>query len=133
MLHKLSAITVQNVLRQSADQLRESAAELAYERELRKEAEATLAQHNLEGRLLKIATEMDAKGLNSNLSVAGKVEELRRPENIGRLDAIEDAVGLAAEQVKLAHIDTSDVDAHGVGGDGVDPAAARFYAGVLGD
>jgi len=41
-------------------------------------------------------------------------------------------VGLAAEQVKLAHIDTSGTDAHGVG-DVADAAAARFFAGVLGD
>tara|TARA_Y100000310_G_scaffold200137_1_gene200152 strand:+ start:1181 stop:1567 length:387 start_codon:yes stop_codon:yes gene_type:complete len=126
-MFKISAANAQHVLHQAADALRESGQELAYQLEKRAEAEAELSRRDLDERVRRVAKSMDDKGLNDHLSFEEKVAELQRPENLTQLDALEKGAELAAQQVKLAHVDNS--DAHGVSGT-TNAAEAQFIAAL---
>tara|TARA_Y100000310_G_scaffold219388_1_gene220795 strand:+ start:736 stop:1119 length:384 start_codon:yes stop_codon:yes gene_type:complete len=126
-VHKLSAAQVDATLRQTAQALRGSAEEIAYLHTKLAAAEAKLASRDQDDRISKVAQAMHDKGLNGELTLEEKVAMLKRPENVQRLDVIEEGVGLAAQQVKLAHIEA---DSHGIDG-GSDAATANFVSGIL--
>lgn len=126
-MEKLSANLVEQTLRDSAEQLRDSALEIAQLTEDKEKLASELARRDLDARILKVASSMEHKGLNEEYTLEQKLDWLQRPENIGQLDAIEHGVDFAAQQVKLAHVDA---DAHGV--EGVrDAAEANFIAGIM--
>jgi len=126
-MYKLSAAQMDATLRQTARALRGSAEEIAYLHTKLAAAEAKLADRDQDDRILKVAKAMHDKGLNGELTLEEKVAMLKRPDHVSRLDAIEEGVGLAAQQVKLAHIEA---DSHGVEGSS-DIATANFVSGIL--
>lgn len=126
-MYKLSAAQMDATLRQTSQALRGAAEEIAYLHTKLAASEAKLATRDQDDRILKVAQAMHDKGLNGELTIEEKVAMLRRPENVQRLDVIEEGVGLAAQQVKLAHIES---DSHGVDGAG-DAATANFISGIL--
>lgn len=126
-MEKLSAHLVEQTLRDSAEQLRDSALEIAHLREENEKLASEIRRRDLDARILKVASAMETKGLNEEYTLEQKLEWLHRPENITQLDAIEQGVDFAAQQVKLAHVEA---DSHGV--EGVSGAAeASFIAGIM--
>lgn len=114
MKTKLSSEQVGGVLRQVGPALRALSEENAALKE-------KLAHHERRERVEKIASTMDAKNLEPELSHDEKVERLM---GAGDLDVVEKAVDLSSQQVKLASL--SDYP-----GDGVD-AKTAFESAIIG-
>ncbi len=113
MKTKLSAQKTAEVLRQVGPTLRA----LSSENEALKEK---LAGYEKRHRVEKLASEMDAKNLEPELSHEEKVEKLMKQPD---LDVVEKAVDMSAQQVKLASV--SDFP-----GDGND-ALTAFESAIL--
>lgn len=112
---KVSSQQLQEVLQQGAETIRH----LSAENQTLKEK---VASHDRQIRVEKIASDMEAKRLDPESTYAEKVAKLLQRSN---LDAVEEAVGLAAQQVKLASL--SDDPGNG----DISNAAGRFIAGLL--
>lgn len=109
--HTLRALSEENkTLRDETSSLKEKVA--AFEKRARAE---------------KIAAEMEAKGLNTGTTFEEKVAELLDND---RLDVVEEAVGLAAPQMKLASVHEDGVEVESTGDETIDAAAQRFAAGL---
>jgi hypothetical protein len=113
MKTKLSAEKTAEVLRQVGPTLRAQASEISALKE-------KLASYEKRARAEKLATEMDAKGLNPELNHDEKVERLLGQDN---LDVVEKAVDMSAQQVKLASVS----DFSGEGSD----ALTAFESAIL--
>jgi hypothetical protein len=111
---KLSSEQVQAVAGQAAQALRHLSAENTQLKE-------KVAFYQRQDRAERIASVMETKNLDSDLTYQEKVAKLMTG---GDLDVVEQAVGLAAQQVKLAAL--SDVP-----GNATD-AASAFEQGILG-
>ncbi len=110
---KISSEKTAEVLRQVGPTLRA----LSEENQTLKEKVATYEKR---ARVEKLATEMDAKGLQPELSHDEKVERLMGQDD---LDVVEKAVDMSAQQVKLASV--SDFP-----GDGTD-AKTAFESAIV--
>lgn len=87
-----------------------------------------IASFEKKARAEKIATAMESKGINPDSSFAEKVSELMQRDN---LDVVEEAVGLAAPQMKLASVaEDSGVEVETTGDMAADAAANRFAASL---
>lgn len=113
-MNKISSEKTAEVLRQVGPTLRA----LSSENEALKEK---LAGYEKRAQAERLATQMDAKGLNPELNHDEKVERLMGQDD---LDVVEKAVDMSAQQVKLASV--SDFS-----GDGSD-ALTAFEAAILG-
>jgi hypothetical protein len=111
---KLSSAQVQAVATQAAQALRHLSAE-------NEQLKEKVAFYQRQDRAEKIASVMMEKNLDPELTYQEKVAKLMAN---GNLDVVEEAVGLAAQQVKLAAL--SDIP-----GSATD-AASAFEAGILG-
>ena len=86
-----------------------------------------VASFEKRARAEKIANEMEAKGLNLGSTFEQKVAELLTND---RLDVVEEAVGLAAPQMKLASVHEDGVEVESTGDQSSDRAAQVFAAGL---
>lgn len=103
-MEKLSTEKVAGILRQVGPVLRAQSEEIA-------DLKEKLAGKNLRERAEKIASQMDAKNLEPDLSHAEKVDRLLQNDD---LDVVEKAIDMSAQQVKLASVSDepgSDTDA----------------------
>lgn len=73
-------------------------------RDKAKTAQANLDKIAQDSRIAKIAQEMETKGLDSSLSIEKKIEGLQKKAAQGRLDAIEEAVGMRPGDIPLGEI-----------------------------
>lgn len=76
----------------------------------------------------KIAAAMEEKGINPESSFEQKVADIMQRDN---LDVVEEAVGLAAPQMKLASLHDSGVEVESSGDITIDQATQRFAAGLV--
>ena len=97
---------------------------LRTENEDLKEKVASYEKHS---RAEKIATAMEEKGINPEYSYQQKVADIMQRDN---LDVVEEAVGLAAPQMKLASIHEDGVEVESSGDESVDNATQKFAAGL---
>lgn len=123
MKTKISNVEVSQAMSLAAENLRALSEENTQLRE-------KVAHYEKVERVEKIASAMDAKGLEPELSHDEKVAGLLKRDN---LDVVEEAVGLAAPQMKLAsvHDDGDSVVEHDGSGDSESGAAASNFAAGL--
>lgn len=119
-MDKLSNVQVGQMMKLAAGSLRS----LAEENQQLKEKVAAFEHRE---RVEKIASQMEEKSLNPELSYDEKVASLMRKDN---LDAVEEAIGMSAPQTKLASIaDSGSVVVEGSGSAAEDNFAASL-AGI---
>jgi regulator of replication initiation timing len=126
MPEKISQAQVAQLSKLAAANLRALSEENVTLREENGTLKTKVASYEKQQRAEKIAAEMESKGLNSEVPFQTKVAEILRKDN---LDVIEEAVGMAAPQTKLAsiHEDGSD-DFESSGDEATDAAAQKFAA-----
>lgn len=86
-----------------------------------------VASFEKRARIEKIASEMEAKGLNPGTSFDEKVQDLMQRDN---LDAVEEAVGMAAPQMKIASVHEDGVEVESSGDEATDRATSQFAANL---
>jgi cell division septum initiation protein DivIVA len=111
-LHKLASSTIRALSEENVS-LKEKNAEL----------KEKVASFEKRARAEKIASSMEEKGINPDTSFEHKVDELLARDN---LDVLEEAVGLAAPQMKIASIHDDGVEVEHSGDDNVDRATQQF-------
>ena len=121
-MDKISTVEVGQTMKLASENLRALSEENMQLRE-------KVAHYEKVERVEKIASAMEEKGLEPELSFQDKVAGLMRRD---RLDVVEEAVGLAAPQMKLASIhDPESADVGEAGSDNENGyAAASFAAGL---
>jgi Skp family chaperone for outer membrane proteins len=102
-MQKISSKDVQTILKQAGAAIRHLTGE-------NKRLTEKLAADQKERRIVKLAQEMEQKGLNSALSFEEKVAELKG----ANLDVTEQAVKLAAPNMKLASVSDDATSGTGV-------------------
>lgn len=115
-LHKLASSTIRTLSQENV-QLRSENGEL----------KEKVAAFEKKARAEKIATLMEEKGINGSVPFQTKVAEIMAKEN---LDVLEEAVGMAAPQMKLASIHEDGVEVESSGDKDVDRATQTFAAGL---
>jgi len=112
-LHKLASSTIRALSEENVS-LRKSNTELIEK----------VAAFEKKARAEKIASAMEEKGINPDVSFQQKVDELLGRNN---LDVLEEAVGMAAPQMKIASIhEDSGVEVERSGDDTTDRATQQF-------
>lgn len=120
MINKISAVKVATVTKIAAENLRALSAE---NQELREKLSFFLKKDHAE----RIASEMEEKGLESELSFGEKVSGLMNRSN---LDVIEEAVGMSAPQMKIATVTDRFLSADGSASGSQTAAEANFLANL---
>lgn len=92
------------------------------------ELKTKVASYERKERAEKIASAMEEKGINSEMSYAEKVHDIMQRDN---LDVVEEAVGMTAPQTKLASIHDDDVEVESTGDKSQDQAIQQFAAGLV--
>lgn len=93
-MDKISNVQVGQMMKVAASSIRNLSEE-------NKQLKEKVAQYEHQARAEKIASQMEEKGLQPELSFEEKVAGLVRREN---LDVVEEAIGLSAPQLKLASV-----------------------------
>ncbi len=75
----------------------------------------------------KIAAAMEAKGINPDTTMDQKIAEIMQRDN---LDVLEEAVGMAAPQMKIASVHEDGVEVESSGDEMVDAASTKFAASL---
>jgi hypothetical protein len=127
MPEKISQAQVAQLSKLAATNLRALSEENGVLREEVGTLKTKVAAYEKQQRAEKIAADMESKGLNPEVSFATKVAEILRKDN---LDVLEEAVGMAAPQTKIASIHEDGVEEES-GGDEVNDAAAQRFAAQL--
>ncbi len=121
-MNKISAPQVGQMMKLAAGSLRALSEENRTMRE-------KLAFYEKKGKAEKIASAMAEKNIEPELSYTEKVAGIMRREN---LDVLEEAVGLAAPQMKIASVhDGNTVTVEGGASDDGSIAGDRFAASLL--
>lgn len=115
-MNKIAAETVANILGQVGPALRAQQEKIA-------SLEGKVAFYEKRERVTKLASEMEAKNLDPETPFSDKVEKLMQTPD-DQVEVVEKAVGLSAQQVKLAALS----DFPGNPSD----AVTAFEAGVIG-
>jgi regulator of replication initiation timing len=123
MPEKISNAQAAQLSKLAADTLRALSGENSTLRTENDELKQKVATFEKRARAEKIAADMEAKGLNSDVPFEAKVAEILRKEN---LEVIEEAVSMAAPQTKLASIHEDGVEVESTGDAAADSAAQRF-------
>lgn len=127
MTTKLSSTQVAQLSKLAAANLRALSEENVQLRSANEELTVKVASFEKRARVEKIASEMEAKGLNPGSSFQDKIAQLMQRDN---LDAVEEAVGMAAPQMKLASVHEDGVEVESSGDSAQDQATQRFAAGI---
>jgi hypothetical protein len=128
MTTKISSAQAAQLSKTAAATLRALSEETVHLRSENAELKTKVAAFEKRARVEKIATKMEEKGLNSHLSLQEKVAELMSRDS---LDAVEEAVGMAAPQTKIASVhEDSGVEVESTGDAAQDKATAEFAAAV---
>lgn len=123
-MDKTSAEKIAAVLTEVPDTLRALDEDRNNWRERAKTAESRLAKHAQRERIVKIATAMEAKGLDAGRSMEERCDLLEKKAADGRLDAIEEAIEMSPAQRPLGDL------VEGVPGNAADDLT-RFLLGDL--
>lgn len=127
MPDKISNVQVAQLQKLASTTLRKLAGENKSLRDENGELKTKVAAFEKRARAEKIASEMEAKGLNLGSTFEQKVAELLEND---RLDVVEEAVGLAAPQMKLASVHEDGVEVESTGDQAADRATQVFAAGL---
>lgn len=127
MPEKISQAQVAQLSKLAATNLRALSEENGVLREEVGTLKTKVAAYEKQQRAEKIAADMESKGLNPEVPFATKVAEILRKDNF---DVLEEAVGMAAPQTKIASIHEDGVEEES-GGDEVNDAAAQRFAAQL--
>jgi capsular polysaccharide biosynthesis protein len=127
MPDKISNVQVAQLQKLASHTLRALSEENTTLRKDNSELIEKVASFEKRARAEKIANEMEAKGLNLGTTFEQKVAELLTND---RLDVVEEAVGLAAPQMKLASVHEDGVEVESTGDQSSDRAAQVFAAGL---
>ena len=123
-MRKISSVEVGEMMKLAAGNLRALSEE-------NQELRTKVAAYEKRDRAEKVASAMEEKGLEPELSFEEKVEGLLRRED---LEVVEQAVGMSAPQMKLASVHEDGPTVPGDGGGLSDEegstAAANFAAGL---
>lgn len=127
MTTKLSSTQVAQLSKLAAANLRALSEENVHLRETNTELLTKVSAYEKRNRAEKIAAQMEEKGLNSGTDLQEKIAELMQRDN---LDIVEEAVGMAAPQTKVAfvHDDSTTVES---GGDEINDRAAETFGAAL--
>lgn len=111
---KISQADAGHMMKMAAAHLRAQVEEIHGLREENIQLMQKLAHYEKRERAERIATTMEEKGLQPELSIQEKVAGLMTRDN---LDVVEEAVGLSTPQMKLASVaDDESVETDGFGG-----------------
>jgi len=127
MPDKISNVQVAQLQKLASTTLRKLAGENKTLRDENGDLKTKVAAFEKRARAEKIASEMESKGLNLGSTFEQKVAELLEND---RLDVVEEAVGLAAPQIKLASVHEDGVEVESTGDDAADRATQVFAAGL---
>lgn len=127
MPDKISNVQVAQLQKLASHTLRALSEENTTLRQDNAELIEKVASFEKRARAEKIAAEMESKGLNLGTTFQQKVAELLDND---RLDVVEEAVGLAAPQMKLASVHEDGVEVESTGDQSSDRAAQVFAAGL---
>jgi predicted Zn-dependent protease with MMP-like domain len=127
MTTKLSSTQVAQLSKLAAVNLRALSTENVQLREANEELTVKVASFEKRARVEKIAAEMEAKGLNPGTSLQEKIAQLMQRDS---LDSVEEAVGMAAPQMKIASVHEDGVEVESSGDAAQDLATQRFAAGI---
>lgn len=127
MPEKISATQAAQLSKLAASTLRALSEENKTYRTENEELKAKVASFEKRARIEKIAGEMEAKGLNPGTSIEEKVADLLERQN---LDAVEEAVRMAAPQMKIASVVEDGVEVESSGDVDVDRATQQFAANL---
>jgi hypothetical protein len=103
-MEKLSAEKIAAVLTEVPSTLRALDEDRNQWRDRALEAEAGMAKIAMRERITKIAGEMASKGLDAGRSMEERIQLLEKKATEGRLDAIEEAVGMSPGSRPLGEI-----------------------------
>ncbi len=103
-MHKLSAEKIAAVLMEVPGTLRALAQDRDGWRTEALEAKAELAKIAKRNRIVKIASEMETKGLDSSHSMQERLSMLEKKASEGRLDVIEEAINMSPVSRPLGEI-----------------------------
>jgi len=124
---KLSNTQVAQLSKLAADNLRALSEDNTKLRDENTDLKQKVAAFEKRARVEKIAGQMEEKGLNPGSSLQEKIAELMQRDN---LDAVEEAVGMAAPQTKVAFVHETDLEVESSGDTEGDQAATRFLAAL---
>lgn len=127
MTTKISSAQVAQLSKLAADNLRALSGENVHLRNENAELKTKVAAFEKRARVEKLATAMEEKGLNPDTSFEQKVAELMNRDN---LDAVEEAVGMAAPQTKIAYVHEDGIEVESSGDQYVDRATQQFAAAL---
>lgn len=123
MTTKISSAQVAQLSKLAASNLRALSEENVHLRDENAELKTKVAAFEKRSRVEKLATAMEEKGLNPDTSFEQKVAELMNRDS---LDAVEEAVGMAAPQTKIAYVHEDGVEVESSGDESVDRATQQF-------
>jgi hypothetical protein len=90
-------------------------------------AEQALTKHAHNDRILKLASQMQQKGLDHGRSLEVLVEDLQKMASQGRLDAVEEAVGMQAPDMGAKIASLGEAGTYNLS------SLSRLEAAILGD
>ena len=128
MPDKISTVEVAQLQKLASQTLRVLAGENVSLRTENSELKEKVASFEKRARAEKIAGDMESKGLNPDTTFEQKVAELLSSD---RLEVVEEAVQMAAPQMKLASVHEDGVEVESSGDEATDAAAQRFAAGLV--
>ena len=124
---KLSNIQVAELTKLAGTTIRTLSTENNTLRSENADLKTKVAAFEKRARAEKIAESMEAKGLNPDVPYGDKVTEILAREN---LEVLEEAVGMAAPQTKLAFVHEDGVEVESSGDKAVDQATQAFAAAL---
>lgn len=127
MPQKISNVQVAQLQKLASSTLRALSEENQTLRTEKADLLTKVAAFEKRARAEKIAAAMESKGLNPDVSFEQKVAEILRRDNF---DVLEEAVGLAAPQSKVAFVHDDGVEVESSGDPSIDQAAQKFAAGL---
>jgi cell division septum initiation protein DivIVA len=127
MPQKISTVQVAQLQKLASSTIRSLSQENQGLREQNAELIEKVAHFEKRARAEKIAAAMEEKGINPETSYQQKVDDLLARD---RLDVVEEAVGLAAPQMKLASIHNDGVEVENTGDADVDRATQTFASSL---
>jgi cell division septum initiation protein DivIVA len=127
MPDKISNVQVAQLQKLASNTLRALSEENGTLRTQNADLLTKVAAFEKRARAEKIAATMESKGLNPEVSFEEKIAEILRRDNF---DVLEEAVGLAAPQTKVAFVHEDGVEVESSGDASVDRAAQQFAAGL---
>lgn len=124
---KLSSTQVAELTKLAGATIRTLSAENTTLRTENTDLKTKVAAFEKRARAEKIAESMESKGLNPDVPFDSKVEEILAREN---LEVLEEAVGMAAPQTKLAFVHEDGVEVESTGDKANDQATQAFAASL---